>query len=280
VSRHRWESYDSVADAYNRVCVPGYEPLARDLVDLVGLEPDAAVLDVGTGTGVVACATARRLERGLLVGVDPSVTMLGLARASTPVTVVAGESPGLPFPARAFDVVLANLVISHVDQYELALADMARVLRPGGRLGVTAWGSLDEDPIDDRDQRELTRIWESVSGRFASLDTVGDRLGAACRHEGWFGDPAHLRAALTGSRLRGVELHGRTYHRDVSLGDALAGYETSFWGRFLHDALSETEWTRFRREVAEEAGRALPDPVVLVDQVLIAVGTKPFDARP
>ncbi len=221
-----------VADAYNRVCGPGYEPLARDLVDVVGLGPDAAVLDVGTGTGVVAGAAARRLERGLLVGVDPSVTMLGLARASTPVTVVAGESPGLPFPARAFDVVLANLVISHLDQYELALADMARVLR------------------------------------------------AACRHEGWFGDPAHLRAALTGSRLRGVELHGRTYHRDVSLGDALAGYETSFWGRFLHDALSETEWTRFRREVAEEAGRALPDPVVLVDQVLIAVGTKPFDARP
>jgi SAM-dependent methyltransferase len=171
-------------------------------------------------------------------------------------------------------------VISHVERHEDALADMVRVLRPGGRLGVTVWGSLDDDRDDDRDQSELTRIWQSVSWRYASLDAIEERVGGACRHEGWFTDPAHLRAALMGSRLRGVELHGRAYRQDVTLDDALTGYETSFWGRFLRDALGEPEWARFRREVGAEAAAALPDPISLVDHVLIAVGTKPFDARP
>ena len=190
------------------------------------------------------------------------------------------ETPGLPFPAQTFDVVVANLVISHLERYEAGLDDMVRTLRPGGRLGVTTWGSLDDEPVDDGQQRQLTGIWTSIAGRFVDMDAAEDVVDAAIPWEAWFGDAAHLRGALEGSGLRRVDLQARTYRRYVSHREALAGYETSFWGRYLRHTLGDTDWSRFRREVAAAAAEALPDPITRVDQLLIGVGTKRFATRP
>jgi SAM-dependent methyltransferase len=238
------------------------------------------VLDVGTGTGVVAAEAARKASQGVVVGIDPSLNMLAIGRTNAPLAPVAGRSPGLPFAGRTFDTVVANLVLSHFEQYDSSLADMVWILRPGGRLGATTWGSLDDDPVDDGDQRELTAIWKSVAGRFVDADVAADAIDAAIPWEGWFGESAHLRGALERSGLRGVALHARTYRLDVTQRDMLTGYETSFWGRYVRHALSEEDWTRLRHEVEETARAALPDPISRVDQLLIGVGTKAFDTRP
>jgi ubiquinone/menaquinone biosynthesis C-methylase UbiE len=274
-----WQSYDSVAREYDRAWHPSFEPVARDLLELVALEPHEAMLDVGTGTGVVAAAT-ERVASGVIVGIDPSLPMLQLARDHIAVPLAAARVPGLPFSARTFDVVVANLVVSHVERYDAALADMMRALRPGGRLAVTAWGTLDDEPVDDGQQRQLTGIWTAVAGRFVDTDAASEVIEAAIPWEAWFGDPAHLRAALEGSGLRSVDLRSRTYRRCVSQRDALAGSETSFWGRYLRNALGDSEWARFRREVADAAAAALPDPITRVDQLLIGVGAKRFETRP
>jgi ubiquinone/menaquinone biosynthesis C-methylase UbiE len=281
VTGRPWHSYDSVAGEYERAWHPSFEPLARDLLDLVALEPHEALLDVGTGTGVVASAAAERAEhadRGFIVGVDPSQLMLPRARAHTTAPLAVARAPGLPFPARTFDVVVANLVISHLERYEAGITDMIRVLRPGGRLGVTTWGSLDDEPVDDGQQRQLTGIWRSIAGRFVDMDAAADVVDAAIPWEAWFGDPAHIRGALEGGGLRHVDLEARRYRRCVSQRDALAGSETSFWGRYLRHTLGDAEWARFRREVAIAAAEALPDPITRVDQLLIGVGTKRFAA--
>jgi ubiquinone/menaquinone biosynthesis C-methylase UbiE len=275
-----WQSYDAVAGEYDRAWHPSFEPVARDLLELVALQPHEAVLDVGTGTGVVAAAAAERTEHGVVVGVDPSVPMLRVARAHATVPLAAARTPGLPFPARTFDVVVANLVISHLERFETGLSDMVRVLRPGGRLGVTTWGSLDDEPVDDGQQRQLSGIWRSIAGRFVDMDAAADVVDAAIPWEAWFGDPAHVLGALEGSGLRHVDREGRTYRRCVSQRDALAGSETSFWGRYLRHTLGDADWARFRREVAAAAAEALPDPITRVDQMLIGVGTKPFATRP
>jgi ubiquinone/menaquinone biosynthesis C-methylase UbiE len=282
VTGRPWHSYDSVAGEYERAWHPSFEPLARDLLELVALEPRQAMLDVGTGTGVVAAAAAERAERaehterGFIVGVDPSLPMLHRARERRTAPLAAARVPGLPFPARTFDVVVANLVISHLERYDAGLSDMVRVLRPGGRLGVTTWGSLDDEAVDDGQQRQLTGIWRSIAGRFVDMDAAGDVVDAAIPWEAWFGDPAHVRGALEGSGLRHVDLDARTYRRCVSQRDALAGSETSFWGRYLRHTLSDADWARFRRQVALAAAEALPDPITRVDQLLIGVGTKRF----
>jgi SAM-dependent methyltransferase len=277
---HRWESYDAVAGGYERSWHPAFEPVARDLVDLVAVAPDDAVLDIGTGTGVVAVAAAKRVKTGIVVGVDPSAAMLRLARAHTSAWVTAAQTPGLPFAARTFDVVVGNLVISHFPHYDDALADMVRVLRPGGRLGATAWGSAGDEPVDDRGQRELTALWKSTAARFVDIDAATDVVEAAIPGEAWFADPARLRAALIGSGLRGIDVHARTYRRTLPLADALPGYETSFWGRYLRHALGDADWARFRHELASAAAQALPDPITRVDQLLIGVGAKGWEARP
>jgi ubiquinone/menaquinone biosynthesis C-methylase UbiE len=277
---HRWQVYDAVAGAYERSWHPAFEPVAHDLVDLVGVEAGDRVLDVGTGTGAAAAAASETSQPGVLVGVDPSVPMLRLARVRAPLEPVGARAPGLPFPAQAFDVVVANLVVSHFPRYDDALADMVRVLRPGGRLGVTAWGALDDGAVDDADQRELTAIWKSTAGRFVDVEGADEAVDAAIPGEAWFADPARLRAALVGGRLGGIAVHGRVYRRALSLADALAGYETSFWGRYLRHTLDDATWTRFSAEVAAAAADALPDPITRVDQLLIGVGAKRYEARP
>jgi SAM-dependent methyltransferase len=227
---------------------------------------------------VVAVAAARRVAHGVIVGVDPSAPMLARGRAHGRLAPVTAVTPGLPFRGSTFDAVLANLVLSHFEDYDSSLIDMARVLRPGAALGLTAWGSMGDEPVDDGHQRELDAIWKAAAARFVDIDTATDAVDAAIPWEGWFGDAARLRGALEGNGLRRVELQGRTYRREVTQPVVLAGYETSFWGRYLRGALGDADWQRFRDDVAEAAHAALPDPITRVDQLLIAVGTKRHEA--
>jgi SAM-dependent methyltransferase len=72
-----WRSYDSVADIYEQAAVPRFLPLARDLVAAVSPSTDDTVLDLGTGTGLVARVTLEAVgATALVVGVDTSVGML------------------------------------------------------------------------------------------------------------------------------------------------------------------------------------------------------------
>jgi ubiquinone/menaquinone biosynthesis C-methylase UbiE len=277
VADRGWQSYDQVVDAYDNVWHRNFEPAARDLVALAGisnLPAGSAVLDVGTGTGVVAAEAARRAAPGVIVGLDPSVPMLVRGRAHTGFAPVAAVAPGLPFRDSTFDGVVANVVLSHFEDYDSSLTDMVRVLRPGRTLGLTAWGALDDEPVDDGQQRELNSIWKSTAARFVDIDVATDVIDAAIPWEGWFSDPAHFRGALEANGLRRVELHGRTYRHEVTQRVMLDGYETSFWGRHLRQALGDADWHRFRHEVAGAAHAALPDPITRVDQLLIAVATK------
>src|SRR4029077_17135768 len=86
--------------------------LARDLVLALGLLNGAIVLDVGTGTGAAALFALDRSPR-TVIGLDPSLPMLGLAAKKGLKLTVAGEAPGLPFAAERFDAVMASLVLSH-----------------------------------------------------------------------------------------------------------------------------------------------------------------------
>jgi ubiquinone/menaquinone biosynthesis C-methylase UbiE len=135
-----WVSYDEVTDPYERYHVrKGYALLARDLVLAMELPHVATVLDVGTGTGEAALIALALSARSVIVGIDPSRPMLHLAAKKGLQLLVAGETPGLPFPAGRFDAVMATLVLSHFKNYQEALVDMVRVLKTRGRLGVTAW---------------------------------------------------------------------------------------------------------------------------------------------
>lgn len=106
---HEWRPYDSIAATYDRIWAPLFTLPARDLVVMLGLPPGGLALDVGTGTGVAALPASKAVgPEGVVVGLDPSLEMLRLAQGKGLSQLVAGEVPGLPFPDRTIDGMLAN----------------------------------------------------------------------------------------------------------------------------------------------------------------------------
>lgn len=105
-------------------------------LELVGVAPGTRVLDVGCGNGRYLAALS---SLGVIaIGCDLSVGML---RAGIKTSVVAADVMNLPFPAGAFDVVLAPHMLYHVGDRETAAREMRRVLAPGGRCAVVANGA-------------------------------------------------------------------------------------------------------------------------------------------
>ncbi len=108
------------------------------LVDLSGVQ---RALDAGCGTGVFLLPLARRLlpQGATVIGLDLAEGTLGRARAQVqaeglPVECVIGDVEALPFDDNSFDLVLANYMLYHVPDLGQAIAELRRVLRPGGTL--------------------------------------------------------------------------------------------------------------------------------------------------
>ena len=103
----------------------------------------ARILDACTGTAEVALALARRLPAASITGVDFSGRMLALGRRKVRrrglegrVELVRGDALRLPFAGRSFDAVTVAFGLRNLADRRLGLLEMARVLRPGGRLAV------------------------------------------------------------------------------------------------------------------------------------------------
>ena len=135
--RDRSLSFGSEAAAYERGR-PSYPPEAIDWL----LPPGARdVLDLGAGTGKL---TTRLVERGLdVVAVDPIAEMLELLSSALPDTpALLGTAEQIPLPDNSVDAVLVAQAWHWFD-LDRAVAEVARVLRPGGRLGLV-WNTRDE----------------------------------------------------------------------------------------------------------------------------------------
>jgi ubiquinone/menaquinone biosynthesis C-methylase UbiE/AcrR family transcriptional regulator len=108
----------------------------RELLSLAGPVPGSRHLDVGCGNGAatIAVASAYRLDA---TGVDLDPGQIALARAAAgdgPVRFLEADATHLPFPDSGFDVVTSSKATHHIPTWLGALAEMARVLRPGGHL--------------------------------------------------------------------------------------------------------------------------------------------------
>ncbi len=106
------------------------------------------VLDVGTGTGVLARAAAERVgPTGRVVGVDVNEGMLAVARGlDARVEWRTGSAEDVPLPPDDVDVALSQFMLMFVPDPAVALTEMARVVRPGGRVAVATWAPLSQTP--------------------------------------------------------------------------------------------------------------------------------------
>lgn len=105
------------------------------------VRPADRVLDVGCGTGALLRRLAASHPTGQLTGVDPVPGMLAVARRhlGSEITLLEGWAEALPVPAERYDVVVSCNMFHYLQEPMNALAEMHRVLRPGGRLVITDW---------------------------------------------------------------------------------------------------------------------------------------------
>jgi len=136
--------FDRIAGLYDRmnsVMTAGlHHEWRRRAADLADLSPGDRALDVATGTGDLALELAARVAPGgEVVGIDFAEKMLELARAKageTNVRFETGNALALDFPDGAFDAATVGFGARNFSDLDLGLAEMARVVRPGGRVVV------------------------------------------------------------------------------------------------------------------------------------------------
>jgi ubiquinone/menaquinone biosynthesis C-methylase UbiE len=138
------EEFRGWSSGYDRCVLQSllFEPSHRAIIARIKArcgERPLAVLDVGCGTGVFAARIRGAIPRSTVWGVDLVAAMLlqGQARwrsDSEHITAVQGDSEQLPFPSGAFDVVTCSNSFHHYPHQDRAIAEMHRVLKPGGRL--------------------------------------------------------------------------------------------------------------------------------------------------
>jgi demethylmenaquinone methyltransferase / 2-methoxy-6-polyprenyl-1,4-benzoquinol methylase len=157
----------------------------RELVRAVAPPQGARVLDVATGTGMVAAELLARTDC-TVVGIDQSAQMLGAARArfagNARVELLEGQAEALPFAERSFDALTFTYLLRYVDDPAVTMRELARVVRPGGHVASLEFGVPPWRPAYWA-WRFYTAVGLPTLGRLASREwaEVGRFLGPSIR---------------------------------------------------------------------------------------------------
>ncbi|KAL2205172.1 methylase [Sarocladium strictum] len=131
IAHHEWRTAENSA-AY----------IIPHIQKMVQRDPSIKLLDVGAGPGTITASLAKYLPEGQVIATDLSEEVLGRAKTfaeQAGVTNIAFQAASvyeLPFPSASFDVTHASQVLCHLDRPDEALAEMVRVTKPGGIVGV------------------------------------------------------------------------------------------------------------------------------------------------
>jgi ubiquinone/menaquinone biosynthesis C-methylase UbiE len=172
----------AAAEVYEDFFVPAlFGHWVEPMLNAVCLVDGDRLLDVGTGTGVVARTALRRVgASGSVVAVDPNDGMLAVAKRLTPgLDLRRGTAEHLPIDTDEIDCVTCQFALMYFQDRARAIREIARVTRPGGRVAVATWAAIEESP-----------------GYAAMADLLGDEIGdwaaEATRAPFGIGTAAHL----------------------------------------------------------------------------------------
>ncbi|MGD0174639.1 MAG: methyltransferase domain-containing protein [Anaerolineales bacterium] len=240
----------SIDDWHKRFCQQARwtESLRAHFFSRMDLGRLKRILEVGCGTGAVSASVARELPSAMVTGVDLNIRRLEFARSHDPASAyAAGDGKRLPFPARAFDLVLCHFLLLWIPSPMLALREMARVVRPGG--WVIALAEPDHSARIDYPP---------------PLEELGAAQTAALERQG--ADPAFGRrlADLFATAGLSVEetgiLGSQDNHAEPSGEDS--ELEWKVLKEDIGQAISESDWEKFRQ--ADSGARRCGERVLFV----------------
>src|SRR2546426_2671197 len=136
---HLVDFFDRIAPVYDTWAGGQHARVASRLVDLAAPLKDEQVLDVGTGTGLVAHLVGPRVKPGMVIGIDLSANMLSIARSrmAKNIQFLGMAAEHLVFKPATFDLVTMGEALAYLADPFTALDEANRVLRKGGRLAVS-----------------------------------------------------------------------------------------------------------------------------------------------
>jgi len=175
-ARHVRHAFGRAAASYEAHAVLQAEVGARLLERLDGIElASERVLDVGSGPGRGAQALGARFPNATVIALDLALPMLQAAAVHSPPKFarVGGDAQALPFSDASFDVLHSNLCLQWCDDPGLAIAEFARVLKPGGLVLFTTFG-----PATLYELRTAFAAADATPhvGRFVDMHDIGDAL--------------------------------------------------------------------------------------------------------
>ena len=227
---HGWQLEEGSATAYERFLVPlFFDPWARDLADAAELQSGDRILDVACGTGIVSRHAAGRVgPGGAVTGVDLNPSMLAVAREAAASVEPAidfeqASADALPFADASFDTVICQQGLQFFADRPAALAELARVIRPGGRLALNTCRGLAHQPgyriITDVLRHHVgVQAAEMIQSPFAFGDPEQIRSLVA---DAGFGD-AHPRIAVWTARFASAEAFLRAETASSPLGELVS----------------------------------------------------------
>ena len=212
--------FDGIAKRYdlmNDVAAMGQVGMWRDLmVEALEIGPGGQVLVLAAGTGTSRAASARTGARG--EAADFSLGMMSEGRRrGAPVPFVGADGQHLPFAEDSFDAAVISFGLRNVHEPKLALAEMVRVVRPGGRVVVCEFSTPTWRPFRTVYERYLLRALPAVAGTFATTVDAYEYLAESILEwpgqeelRGWF-----LEAGMERTQYRNLSGGIVALHRGV-----------------------------------------------------------------
>ena len=177
----------AAGDAYEPYVGRWSRSVARAFLPWLGLPRDLDWLDVGCGTGALSQIVLETCEPRSVAATDASAGFLEYARRRMPdarVTFRIGDAQALPFPDHAFDVAVSGLVLNFIPDKARAVAEMRRVLRPGGTAAFYVWDYAG-------DMQLMRPFWEAAAALDPKAETLDEGRRFPICHPEPLGDLCH-----------------------------------------------------------------------------------------
>lgn len=244
----------SAAEIYETFFVPAlFAEWPARVLRAAAVQTGDDLLDVACGTGILAREAVGVVgPAGSVVGIDVNEGMLAVARSNAPgVDWKVGPAESLPFPDATFDRVVCQFGLMFFEDPTQAIAEMGRVLRPGGVIAVAVWDTLEATP-------GYAAVTELLH------DLFGPEAAASIEAPYSLGDTAKLTALFADAGMNGATVH--TVPGKARFASLDAWIYTDIKGWTLADVIDEEGYQRLRRHAPQRLGRfVLPDGSVQFD---------------